>query len=253
VLVTLAVKASNGSQLSLNLSDILQTGSTSVPRDTSTETTNRLAINTGSDVIGAQHVQRDNTEPKDEIVKAESPRVEAELVETIDDDDSVEEYIDRSVAPRLIPILIPPFWYDDAYKTPRLVLDIVKKKICASMRYFQPYPSSVLIGICRIRANWHRIKMNCIPKHLFEILVPLQFSKIQPCPEFRPNSKVTLLVITEQQFSVALGWELQTFHKPISYYGSPFLAKVPKIIIKHSATSNKLEFIYIVDVYHNAN
>jgi len=189
------------------------------------------------------------------IEKKEDIQAVVEIIEPVDDRVMVIEPVSGiamvSNPPRLVPLLIPSFWFSEEYKTSREVLETIKKRIRNSIKYFQPFPSTLQVGNIKVRANWHKVKMPFVPKHLFDIIVPLQVEKLQPTPTFRPTSKVTLLVIKEQAFAYVFGWHLQEFHKPIAHHGFYYTAKIPTIYIKHSTRTNKLELLYIVDIYNN--
>jgi len=130
-------------------------------------------------------------------------------------------------------------------------LTLLRKKL-RCMKFYQPYPSKVVIEGKIVRDCWWKIKLPFITEENFAWLFPDKdiFYKIQPKPSYRPKSTVYLYKVEGGLFHQAFGVYPDLLKTPVSHLGKVYNANIADfVLLKFSKKTSKLEIIYKLNIY----
>lgn len=131
------------------------------------------------------------------------------------------------------------------------MLALLRQKIKRNMKFYQPYPTKLVIEGEKKRDCWWKVKFNSFTEEMLTILFPDRdlYYLIQPKKSYRPKSTVTMYKVTEFQFEITLGVARDILNTTVVHLGQIYKVMLSDfIIVKHSKKTGIFEVIYKLEI-----
>jgi len=113
------------------------------------------------------------------------------------------------------------------------MLALLRNKIRQNMKFYQPYPTKVVIEGEVKRLCWWKIKFPFFSEQMLEFVFPHLgcFYKIQPKASYRPKSTVLMYKVDDMKFATAFGVTSDLLTASVHHLGKLFKAQIADYVL----------------------
>jgi len=132
------------------------------------------------------------------------------------------------------------------------MLTLLRNKIKRNMKFYQPYPTKIVIEGEAKRLCWWKIKFPYFSEEMVDCIFPDRglFYTIQPKASYRPKSTVTMYKVEERQYGIAFGLTGDLITTSVNHSGKLFKAKIADyVLLRYSKKKSRLDIIYKLNIY----